>query len=40
MDVFKILKIEKEKRIKEFLDLVGLSEVKNRKVGKFLKGMR
>ncbi|WP_054839733.1 ATP-binding cassette domain-containing protein [Thermococcus sp. JCM 11816] len=39
-DAFKIPKTEKEKRIKELLDLVGLSEAKNRKVGKFSKGMR
>lgn len=39
-DAFKLPKTEKEKRIKELLDLVGLSEAKNRKVGKFSKGMR
>ncbi len=39
-DAFKIPKAEKEKRIGELLDLVGLKEVRNRKVGKFSKGMR
>jgi len=39
-DAFKMPKQEKEKRINELLDLVGLSETKNKKVGKFSKGMR
>ncbi|NJE60824.1 ABC transporter ATP-binding protein [Thermococcus sp. 21S7] len=39
-DAFKIPKAEKEKRINELLDTVGLKEVRNRKVGKFSKGMR
>ncbi|CAD5245210.1 ABC transporter ATP-binding protein [Thermococcus camini] len=39
-DAFKIPQAEKEKRIGELLDLVGLKEARNRKVGKFSKGMR
>ncbi|AIU69186.1 ABC transporter [Thermococcus eurythermalis] len=39
-DAFGIPRAEKEKRIGELLDLVGLKEVRNRKVGKFSKGMR
>ncbi|NJE01893.1 ABC transporter ATP-binding protein, partial [Thermococcus sp. JdF3] len=39
-DAFKIPKTEKGKRINELLELVGLKEARNRKVGKFSKGMR
>ncbi len=39
-DAFRIPKAEKERRINELLDLVGLKDVKNKKVGKFSKGMR
>ncbi len=39
-DAFNIPKAEKEKRINELLELVGLSDAKKRKVGKFSKGMR
>ncbi len=39
-DAFNIPKAEKEKRINELLNLVGLSDDRNRKVGKFSKGMR
>ena len=39
-DAFGIPKAEKEKRINELLDLVGLKDARRRKVGKFSKGMR
>lgn len=39
-DAFKIPKGEKEKRIRELIELVGLEDAKDRKVGKFSKGMR
>ncbi|WP_297072506.1 ABC transporter ATP-binding protein [Thermococcus sp.] len=39
-DAFRIPKAEKERRINELLDMVGLKDVKNKKVGKFSKGMR
>ncbi len=39
-DAFNLPKAEKEKRINELLNLVGLSDDRNRKVGKFSKGMR
>ncbi len=39
-DAFRIPKAERERRINELLDLVGLKDVKNKKVGKFSKGMR
>lgn len=39
-DTFKIPKGEKEKRIRELIELVGLEDAKDRKVGKFSKGMR
>ncbi|WP_258085059.1 ABC transporter ATP-binding protein [Thermococcus thermotolerans] len=39
-DSFGIPRAEKEKRISELLDLVGLKEARRRKVGKFSKGMR
>ncbi|NJE04139.1 ABC transporter ATP-binding protein [Thermococcus sp. MV11] len=39
-DAFKIPKTEKGKRINELLELVGLKEARNRKIGKFSKGMR
>ncbi|NJE55183.1 ABC transporter ATP-binding protein [Thermococcus sp. 21S9] len=37
---FKIPKVEREKRSEELLKLVNLWEVRNKKVGKFSKGMR
>ncbi|NJE06424.1 ABC transporter ATP-binding protein [Thermococcus sp. M36] len=39
-DAFKIPRAEKERRIRELLELVNLWEDRNRKVGKFSKGMR
>jgi len=39
-DAFGIPKAEKERRIGELLELVGLKEARRRKVGKFSKGMR
>ncbi|QDA32337.1 ABC transporter ATP-binding protein [Thermococcus indicus] len=39
-DAFGIPRAEKERRINELLDLVGLKEARRRKVGKFSKGMR
>ncbi|WP_148883785.1 ABC transporter ATP-binding protein [Thermococcus aciditolerans] len=39
-DAFGIPRAEKERRISELLDLVGLKEARSRKVGKFSKGMR
>ncbi|WP_297466759.1 ABC transporter ATP-binding protein [Thermococcus sp.] len=39
-DAFRIPKAEKERRINELLDMVGLKDVRNKKVGKFSKGMR
>ncbi|WP_297510769.1 ABC transporter ATP-binding protein [Thermococcus sp.] len=39
-DAFKIPKAERGRRINELLDLVGLKDVRNKKVGKFSKGMR
>jgi len=39
-DAFRIPKPEKEKRVRELLELVNLWEDRNRKVGKFSKGMR
>ncbi|MCD6525265.1 MAG: ABC transporter ATP-binding protein [Thermococcus sp.] len=37
---FGIPRAEKEKRINELLDLIGLKDARKRKVGKFSKGMR
>ncbi|ASJ06840.1 ABC transporter ATP-binding protein [Thermococcus pacificus] len=39
-EAFEIPKAEREKRIRELLELVNLWEDRNRKVGKFSKGMR